>query len=90
MGKLLTGFPPARDADVLVVVVVVVDIHAGRGEAPNNDKRTCADVHPLHQSQKQHLHLPPPLEFHLETRAFLSFSPDIGTKFCLDARYHDP
>ncbi|MBF8262704.1 MAG: hypothetical protein HW387_369 [Parachlamydiales bacterium] len=52
MRKLLTGFPPARDADVLVVVVVVVDVQARRGEAPNNTQRTCADIHPLHQSQK--------------------------------------
>jgi hypothetical protein len=33
-------FPESRNAIVLiVVVVVVVDIHARRGEAPNNNER---------------------------------------------------
>ena len=68
--RKVTEFPEGRDADVLiVVVVVVVDVHARRGGAPNNNETPCADVHPLHQRQKQHLHLPPPFVFYSETRA---------------------
>ena len=83
--------PQGPNTNVIVaVVVVVVDVQAARGEAPNNDQRTCTDVHPSHQSQKQHIYLPPSLELYLETRAlYNSFSQDIGTKFHLDTRYPD-
>lgn len=72
MGKV-TGFPQGSNADVVVVEVVVVDVHASRGEAPNNDEWTCTDAHLLHQSQKQHLYLSPPLVFYSEIRAFKLF-----------------
>jgi len=88
MGKI-AGFPQARNADVLVVVVVVVDVQAARGEAPNHPKGTSADVHPQHQSQKQYFICPHPLYFIRRLELLRSFSPDISTKFCLDARYHD-
>jgi hypothetical protein len=34
----ITGFPQQANAVVVVVKVVVVDIEAGRGEAPNDDE----------------------------------------------------
>lgn len=69
MGKV-TGFPQTRNAVILVVVVVVVDVQAARGKAPNNDEWTCTDVRSCHQDQKQHLHLSPLLVFYLEIRVF--------------------
>lgn len=68
-----TGFPQGRNANVVVVEVVVVDIQADRGEAPNNDEWTCTDAHLFHQSQKQHIHLSPPLVLYSETGAFKPF-----------------
>ena len=88
---MASELPKGRDANATIAeVVVAVDEHARRGGAPNNDESPSADVHPLHQSQKQHIHLLPPLVFYLETRAHSPFSPDIGTKFCLDVRCYDP
>jgi len=50
-GKV-TGFPPTPRAVVLIVItIVVVDVEAGRGGAPNNGKGICAEVHPVHQEQ---------------------------------------
>ena len=68
-GKI-TGFPLGRNAVVVVVEVVVVDVETARGEAPNNPEGACADIHPEHQEQKQLLRLTPFLVFYLETRAF--------------------
>ncbi|MBS0649217.1 MAG: hypothetical protein JSS10_08350 [Verrucomicrobia bacterium] len=46
-GKI-TGFPQGTDA-VVLIVVVVVDVEAARGKAPNKGPRICADALPFHQ-----------------------------------------
>jgi hypothetical protein len=52
VGKV-TEFPQGAAADVVIVKVVVVDVEAGRGEAPNNKgEGICADIHPEHQGKK--------------------------------------
>ncbi|NGX59057.1 MAG: hypothetical protein KR126chlam3_00201 [Chlamydiae bacterium] len=70
MGKV-TGFPKAHNADIIVVVVVLVDVQATRGEAPNNDKWTYADIHPVAPKPEAVFHLPLPLVFYLEIRIFM-------------------
>jgi len=88
MGKV-KGFPQASHPDV--VEVVVVDVEAARGaRAPNNPELCLYRCPSATPEPETAFHLSPLPEFNLETRAFGSFSPDIGTKSCLDARCYDP
>ena len=87
----MTRFPQSTHADVSVVVVVVVDVEAARGEAPNNHARDLYRYPSLAPGPGILFSVGPLLVFYPETKAIKTPSHQvIGTKFCVDARYHGP
>jgi hypothetical protein len=86
----ISGRDPSRGANI-VVVVVVVEVQAENGARGLTTSKEPVPMSISCTRARNSIFICPHLLYIIWRPELLySFSPDIGTKFCLDARYYDP